>query len=72
MNLTLAAVAGSFGIPVADSFSAFLAAASAAQGQTCRAALLNVSPGSPPQCDDHPSQSGHRLLAKTVAKAGGF
>jgi len=70
LDQTLAAVAAANGAVVADAFTAFLAAASTpfAGGKTCRAGLLNVNPSDPTQmtCDDHPTQSGHELLADTV------
>ena len=53
---------------VADVFNAFKAAASTpfAGGKTCKAGLLNASPGDQLLCDVHPSQSGQQLLAHTV------
>jgi len=70
LNQTLAAVAEANGAVVADAFTAFQAAASTlfAGGMTCKAGLLNVNPLDATQmsCDDHPSQSGHQLLADTV------
>jgi hypothetical protein len=40
-------------------------------GKTCNAGLLNVDPQDPTRnlCDIHPTQSGQRLIAKTVAGA---
>ncbi|MDE2394956.1 MAG: hypothetical protein KGL43_15645 [Burkholderiales bacterium] len=79
LNDTLAAVAAANGAVVADAFSAFQNAAAPFNGKTCVAGLLN---GANPQaaappfaCDVHPSVSGQKLLARTVAaafaKAGG-
>jgi len=69
INQTLAAVAAANGAVVADAFSAFQSAATAAGGKTCVAGLLNASPQNQYLCDVHPSQSGQQLLAKTVASA---
>lgn len=76
LNNRLAAAAAPYGAVVADAFTAFANAAAVAGGKTCRAGLLN---GSNPQpvptqavpftCDVHPSLTGQRLLAKTVAAA---
>ena len=70
LNQTLAAIAGANGAVVADAFTAFQVAASTpfAGGKTCKAGLLNVKPLDATQtlCDDHPTQSGHQLLADTV------
>ncbi|HUI82622.1 MAG TPA: GDSL-type esterase/lipase family protein [Candidatus Binatia bacterium] len=74
LNQAITAPAPAFGAVVADVFSAFQAAASNpfAGGNTCAAGLLNASnpPTSPPSCDVHPSQSGHKLIAQVVAAAG--
>jgi lysophospholipase L1-like esterase len=71
LNQAISAPAGAYGAVVADVFSAFAAATSNpfAQGNTCVAGLLNASnpPTSPPSCDIHPSQSGHKLIAQTIA-----
>ena len=67
LNQTLAAVAQANGAVVADAFTAFQAVASLAGGKTCNAALLNADPQNQLLCDDHPAQSGHQLLAQTVA-----
>jgi len=71
LNTALANAAAANGAVVADAFSAFQAAATPAGGKTCLTGLLN---GANPQnaippfsCDVHPSLSGQRLLAKTVA-----
>jgi lysophospholipase L1-like esterase len=73
LNQTIAAPAQSFGAVVADVFSAFQKVVSnpAIAGKTCNAGLLNVNPQDPTQatCDVHPSQSGQRLIAETVARA---
>jgi lysophospholipase L1-like esterase len=70
LNQTLAVVAAANGAVVADAFTAFQTAASTpfAGGKTCKAGLLNVKPFDATQaaCDDHPTQSGHQLLADTV------
>jgi len=73
LNQTLAAPAKSFGAVVADVFSAFQKVVSnpVIAGKTCNAGLLNVNPQDPTEatCDVHPSQSGQRLIAETVARA---
>jgi len=71
LNQAITAPAPAYGALVADVFSAFEAAASNqfAAGNTCVAGLLNASnpPTSPPSCDVHPSQSGHKLMAQVIA-----
>ena len=71
LNQAITAPASQYGAVVADVFSAFQAAASnpLAMGNTCVAGLLNASnpATSPPTCDVHPSQSGHKLIAQVVA-----
>ncbi len=71
LNQAITAPAGAYGAVVADVFSAFQAATSNpfAAGNTCVAGLLNASnpPTSPPTCDVHPSQSGHKLIAQVIA-----
>jgi lysophospholipase L1-like esterase len=73
LNQAITAPAKSFGAVVADVFSAFQRVVSnpAIAGKTCNAGLLNVNPQDPTQatCDVHPSQSGQRLIAETVARA---
>jgi lysophospholipase L1-like esterase len=71
LNQTLAAAAAANRAVVADAFTAFQRAASSpfAAGNTCKTALLNGNPQNPQQCDDHPSLSGQRLLAKAVEAA---
>jgi lysophospholipase L1-like esterase len=73
LNQSITAPARSFGAVVADVFTAFQHAVSnpEAGGKACNAGLLNVNPQDPTQatCDVHPSQSGQRLIAVTVARA---
>lgn len=68
LNQALSAPAPAFHAVVADVFSAFKAAAATAPafGRTCVAGLLNVNPQNQALCDVHPSQSGQKLIAKTV------
>jgi len=70
LNQAITASAPAYGALVADVFSAFEAAASNpfAQGNTCKAGLLNPAnpQTSPPTCDIHPSQLGHKLMAQVV------
>ncbi len=73
LNQAITAPAPAYGAVVADVFSAFEAASSNpfAGGQTCVAGLLAPAnpQTSPPTCDDHPSQYGHKLIAQVVAAA---
>jgi phospholipase/lecithinase/hemolysin len=71
LNQAVTANARQDGAVVADAFSSFEAAASTpfAGSSTCKAGLLNASPSDQFTCDVHPSQSGHRLLARTVEQA---
>lgn len=73
LNQSITAPARAFGAVVADVFTAFQNAVSnpATGGKICNAGLLNVNPVDPTQatCDVHPSQSGQRLIAATVARA---
>jgi lysophospholipase L1-like esterase len=73
LNQSLTAPAKAFGAVVADVFTAFQNAVSnpAIGGKVCNAGLLNVNPADPTQatCDVHPSQSGQRLIAVTIARA---
>lgn len=71
LNQTLAAAAAANGAVVADAFTAFRNAAATpfAAGKTCRTGLLNGNPQNALLCDDHPSITGQRLLAKTVQAA---
>lgn len=71
LNQALALAAGQGGALVADLFTTFKAAALPAGGRTCVAGLLNASPHNQFLCDDHPSQSGHLLAAKTIAQTLG-
>jgi lysophospholipase L1-like esterase len=74
LNQAISAPAPGYGAVVADVFSAFQAAVSNpfAAGNTCVGGLLNASnpPTSPPTCDVHPSQSGHKLIAQVIAGVG--
>lgn len=71
LNQALSTPAAAYGAIVADVFTAFKNATSspAAGGKTCSAGLLNASPEDQFACDVHPSQSGQRLIARTVARA---
>jgi hypothetical protein len=67
LNQAITTPAPIFGAVVADVFSAFQAAAQQAGGRTCVAGLLNTKlGGNILACDDHPSQSGQKLIAQTV------
>jgi lysophospholipase L1-like esterase len=68
LDQAITAPAPYYGAVVADVFSAFQAAASNAGGKTCVAGLLNAKNGlNSLACDVHPSQSGHKLIAQTIA-----
>jgi lysophospholipase L1-like esterase len=71
LNSAIAAPAAAYGAVVADVFTAFQTVASNPRfgGKTCNAGLLNASSANQLLCDVHPSQSGHRLIAKTIARA---
>ena len=74
LNQAITSSASSYGATVADVFSAFQTVAESnplAQGRTCVAGLLNNSnpAQNPPVCDEHPSQSGHKLFALVVENA---
>jgi hypothetical protein len=71
LNQAITAPAKPYGAVVADVFSAFQKVVSnpAIGGKTCNAGLLNVDPQNQALCDVHPSQSGQRLIAKTIAGA---
>jgi len=71
LNEAIAAPAKAYGAVVADVFTAFgnVAANPAFAGKTCNAGLLNVDPQDQALCDVHPSQSGQRLIATTIARA---
>jgi lysophospholipase L1-like esterase len=70
LNGALAAPAAAYGAAVADLFTAFktVAASPTFGGKTCNAGLLNASVHNQLLCDVHPSQSGHRLIAQTIAR----
>ena len=71
LNQAITSSASTYGAKVADVFSAFQAvvANQFALGHTCVAGLLNNSnpATNPPQCDVHPSQSGHKLMDQVIA-----
>jgi lysophospholipase L1-like esterase len=73
LNLALLASARAAGADVVDLYSAFRRSARPAGGRPCVAGLLNVSnpvSSTPPfTCDIHPSQSGQKLIAETIAAA---
>jgi lysophospholipase L1-like esterase len=71
LNQAITAPAKAYGAVVADVFTAFqtVVANSAVGGKTCKAGLLNVDPQDQGLCDVHPSQSGQRLIAKTITGA---
>ncbi len=71
LNSAISAPAAAYGAVIADLFTAFQTAASAPQfgGKTCNTGLLNASVENEWLCDVHPSQSGHRLIAETIARA---
>ena len=66
LNQALAVASAQAGAVVADVFTAFQAVAGAAGGHTCNVGLLNASPQNQFACDIHPSQSGQKLIARTV------
>lgn len=71
LNQALTATAQTAGAAVADVFTAFQIVASnpLAAGSTCKAGLLNASVQDQFSCDVHPSQSGHKLIARTIVTA---
>jgi len=72
LNQSLAAAAQANGALVADVFTAFQKfATTTANGATCKAGLLNASVLDQFTCDVHPSQSGQKLIARTVEAAVG-
>jgi len=72
LNQALTGHAAANGAVVADVFEAFKAAAtSSAGGKTCNAGLLNVDPANQSACDAHPSQSGQKLIARTIESVYG-
>lgn len=69
LNDVVAARTLAWGGIVADGFGAWGAAAVPYGGDTCAAGLRIVTSTSPLRCDDHPSASGHRLLANAIVQA---
>lgn len=71
LNQAVSAPTAAYGAVVADVFTAFQTVASNpfAGGKTCKAGLLNASPQNQFLCDVHPSQSGQRLMARSIARA---
>jgi lysophospholipase L1-like esterase len=71
LNAAITAPASAYGAVVADVFTAFKTAASkpAFGGKTCNAGLLNPDVYNQFVCNIHPAQTGHRLIAKTIAHA---
>jgi lysophospholipase L1-like esterase len=71
LNGALEAPAAAYGAVVADLFTAFKTATAgpAFGGNSCNAGLLNASVHNQLLCDVHPSQSGHQLIARTIAHA---
>jgi len=71
LNQAITAPASQFGAVVADVFTAFenLASNPFAQGNTCVAGLLAAAnpQTSPPSCDVHPSQFGHKVIAGVIS-----
>jgi lysophospholipase L1-like esterase len=64
--------AAAYGAVVADVFTAFKNAVAKnpfANGNTCKAGFLNPDVTTQFLCDVHPAQVGHRLIARTIAKA---
>ena len=70
LNAAIAAPASAYGAVVADVFTAFRNAASASGigGKTCNAGLLNPDVVNQFVCNVHPAHTGHRLIAKTIAR----
>jgi lysophospholipase L1-like esterase len=68
LNQALAAASARAGTVVADVFTAFQTIAAPAGGHTCNVGLLNASPQDQFACDIHPSQSGQKLIARTVGQ----
>jgi phospholipase/lecithinase/hemolysin len=75
LNAPMAAAAAKFGVLLADGTAAFAGAASApavfpgAAGSTCAAGLTIVDLStSPVNCNVHPTQLGHQLLAAAIVK----
>jgi hypothetical protein len=70
LNAAIAAPAAAYGAVVADVFTVFKTVAydPAFGGQTCKTGLLNPQPSSPNLCNEHPALTGHRLIARTIAR----
>jgi lysophospholipase L1-like esterase len=70
LNGAISASAHAYGVRVADLFTAFekVAANPAFGGKTCNAGLLNALASDQALCDVHPSQSGQKLIAETIAR----
>jgi lysophospholipase L1-like esterase len=71
LNAAIAAPAQAYGAVVADVFTVFQTVASdpAFGGQTCKTGLLNPDVYTPNACNEHPALTGHRLIARTIARA---
>jgi lysophospholipase L1-like esterase len=71
LNAAIAAPTSAYGAVVADVFTAFqtVAANPAFGGKTCNTGLLNPDVDNQFVCNIHPAQTGHRLIANTVAHA---
>lgn len=71
LNAAIAAPSAAYGAAVADVFTAFKTAASkpAFGGRTCNTGLLNPDVANQFACNIHPAQTGHRLIASTIATA---
>jgi len=71
LNAAIATPASAYGAVVADVFTAFqtVAAKPAFGGKTCNTGLLNPDVYEQFVCNIHPAQTGHRLIAKTIAHA---
>jgi lysophospholipase L1-like esterase len=71
LNQALAAPAAAYGAVIADVFQAFRQEVSGPglALNPCYAGLLNVNPQNPALCDVHPTQSGQRLIARTISAA---
>ncbi|HKU24132.1 MAG TPA: SGNH/GDSL hydrolase family protein [Candidatus Sulfotelmatobacter sp.] len=70
VDAVLAGAASDRGAVVADVFTAFknaLPTTLTGDNWTCKAGLLNATPQNQFVCDIHPSQSGHKLIGKSIA-----
>lgn len=67
LNEAIATASAESRTVVADVFTAFRTATNG--GSPCFSGLLNASPQFQFDCDVHPSQSGHALIARTVERA---